>query len=380
MAGRILLLRGVVAIWATAIIHMPLARAQQQSSSELEFTRPAANALTALGLSTVYESGSDVTVAWTTPFEGTTLLVFQGPLENGSYESETIAVSLPSSETSMTWTAGVIDGASTALSLYFQLQNADDATCDGCTADSLEFFIREQSVSSTTFSQAVSSTTSSATTSASTSAATTSTTSNSVTAASATSSQTMEVGVGAFSSSATSSAKLTSDSDHNHSNRALDLGLGIGLGVGIPLLLALLGLCIFLALRRRKKARQSQLPRGQRPQSMARSMAQVSERASDSPLVPRGAPIVAPQRDSSATTRPMSSYAPSRFSTAGSRASSYFEPFEFERPGSQDFDTRSVMSAMSGNGARAASGRGLQSINEDEMPAMPQWPLPAHRL
>ncbi|KAH9845847.1 hypothetical protein Tdes44962_MAKER00057 [Teratosphaeria destructans] len=369
------------AIWATAII-APLASAQQ-SSSALAFTEPAANALTALGLSTAYESGSTVTIAWTTPFEGTTLLVFQGPLDDGSYESETIAESLPSSETSTTWTASVIDGASNASALHFQLQNADDPTCDGCSADSLEFHIREQVVSSTTSNPTASSTTSSMTSSASTSAAATITTSNSATATSATatsatSTQNVAVGAAATSSSATSSAELVSDSHTDHSHHALDLGLGIGLGLGIPLLLALLGLCIFFALRRRKKARLSQLPRGQRPQSMTRSMAQVSERASDSPLVPSAVPVVAQKRDSSATPRPISSYAPSRYSTAGSRASSYFEPFEFERPGSQDFDTRSVMSAMSG--ARAASGRGLQRINEDEMPTTPQWPLPAHKL
>lgn len=60
-------------------------------AQSLSFIEPAANALTALGDNLQYDIGENVTVSWSTDYEYTTLRVYQGPLDDGSYARETLA-------------------------------------------------------------------------------------------------------------------------------------------------------------------------------------------------------------------------------------------------------------------------------------------------
>ena len=67
------------------------ATARLAAAQTLQFTEPAANALTALGATQNYTVGDDVRIAWQTDFEHTTLELWQGPLDDGSYVSRVLA-------------------------------------------------------------------------------------------------------------------------------------------------------------------------------------------------------------------------------------------------------------------------------------------------
>ncbi|TKA83108.1 hypothetical protein B0A55_00886 [Friedmanniomyces simplex] len=61
------------------------------TAQTLRFTEPAANALTALGATTNYTLGEHVRVAWQSGYELTTLRVWQGPREDGSFGGKVLA-------------------------------------------------------------------------------------------------------------------------------------------------------------------------------------------------------------------------------------------------------------------------------------------------
>ncbi|KAK5115213.1 hypothetical protein LTR85_009971 [Meristemomyces frigidus] len=320
-------------------------------AQSVSFVEPRATALTALGDNLQYDSGENVTISWTTDFDYTTLRVYQGPLDDGSYAEEVLARNFTQATTTFIWKAAAIGDAESTYPFHFELLNAGDSSCDGCTANSVTFYVTQRSVFSSTSSSAATSSTSAAST---TSAAALSTHSST---ASPTSTNNTVAGAASTNSSSASSTS---------SRKSLAVPLGVGLGVGIPVLLALVALLAFCLLRRRKRAKAANLPRGRQPEErLSGSQAAMRERGSREPIAPVQQGYM-PYRSSTSTP------GHPRSSEGGvSRSSSYFEPFDFERPGSREFDANNVMSELAMGGGAVAAAR-LSAIQET-----PNWPLPA---
>lgn len=341
------------------------------TARSLSFIEPRATALTALGNDIEYTVGENVTVRWSTDFEYTTLRVWQGPLDDGSYAHEFLGRKFSAfinrgrcyvlttytgnwtlANTTFAWNASAIDHANLTHAFHFELSNGHDGSCENCTANSVSFYVTRQAISTTSSTSSIASSTSSVITGTHSSTASPTSTTHAIAG-----------------NAATASPIATA----NKSKANLAVPLGVGLGVGIPVLLALCGLLAFCLLRRRKRAQASNLPRGRQPESaLSPNQVVMQERGSREPLHPVQ-PIYVPYRPSS-HARSSGGATSGRVS---STHSSYFEPFEFERPGSQDFDTRSVMSEVTTHGANAVER--LDAIDEDE-PGTPNWPLPVHRL
>ncbi|KAK3109676.1 hypothetical protein LTR53_016810, partial [Teratosphaeriaceae sp. CCFEE 6253] len=350
----------------------------------LQFTEPAANALTALsGTAANHTLGEEVRIAWQTGYELTTLRVWQGPRADGSLVGEVLAANQTQDETSFTWMATSIGGLSLTRPFRFELTDAEGTS----SADSSTFYVVRSTASTST------SRMSSASTSPTSSAASSTTTD--------------------VAAAATTPAPPSTDQVSHR--RALDLGLGLGLG--IPFMLALLGLCAFCLIRRRKnKRRSANLPRGHQPQISISKPLMIHQ---DKPGLPDspGHPQIAY----------FGSYTPGRYenpgrhetrdrssngttSTAGTVASSYHGPFPFERPESHhdEFDHRHIeqefraiprgpvgVASSIGSGSGGASQRTgtprsdhnngvarMPSIDEEDGPTAfrppgtpPQWPL-----
>ncbi|TKA26962.1 hypothetical protein B0A50_05153 [Salinomyces thailandicus] len=333
------------------------------AAQSLEFIQPAANALTALGNEWTYDNGEEVVVRWTSEYDFVNLDVYQGPQEDGSFALESLGENLPSTRTSMTWRANAIAGANVSLPFHFELSNAANPTCGECTVNSLNFYVRRPTASSSSSTTSSSATSSSAT--ASSTAASSPTTASSAMTTMSTSASSTASTSSTSNAIAGAAANPNSSKDSGSSNHDLAIGLGVGLGVGIPVLLAILGCIAFCLWRRRRKqrSRTSKLPRGRQhiastPRS--RDNSQMRERGSLEPMAP------APAWVTDTTAHPRSS------GGGTSTASSYFEPFEFERPGSEDFETREVMSEVASSGDNAAAR--LSAIHEGR-PATPNWPL-----
>ncbi|TKA58214.1 hypothetical protein B0A55_12144 [Friedmanniomyces simplex] len=309
---------------AAIILILSLTAATRTASAQqtLRFTAPAANALTALGATTNYTLGEHVRVAWQSGFELTTLRVWQGPREDGSFGGRVLA-----DETSFTWTAARVDNVPLSRTFHFELTNAEDGGCTGCVADSLDFYVTRPPTT----------TTSATSTSSSSSTSSTSYTSPPTTSASPSPSPTTDVA---------GSAATTLAPPVSHSNRhALALGLGLGLGLGIPFLLALLALCAVCLLRRRKNQRRSaNLPRGHQPNISISAPLMVQQDKPAGLPGSLGHPQIAyfgaytpGRRDEARVDRS------STGTVSSTAASSYHGPFEFERPGSEPrFDARSI--------------------------------------
>lgn len=192
---------------------------------------------------------------------------------------------------------------------HFELRNAANPDCQGCSVNSENFVVvRRDAASATT---AASSATQAATSTQSTGSIGSQTGATSPTQAAA------------EAQSSGSSAPLASQtSDHD-----LAVGLGVGLGVGIPVLLA--AIAYLFCLRRRKKRRDS-LPRGRQP-----SPAQSPERGSGAWLYQDGRPSQSDMlfRPSTAARSEMSSWS----------HRSWIEPFEFEQVEMRDRDAMSQL-------------------------------------
>jgi hypothetical protein len=373
---------GVIASTFIPLIALATTTAAQQ----LQFTEPAANALTALGASLNYTAGESVRIAWQTDFEYTTLRLWQGPLDDGSYVSRVLAANYTQDRTSLNWDAARIGDTPYSRPLYFELTDGHDEGCEeACTsADSLAFYISRAATSSST-------SRSSTTSSQSSTLAGTFATSTSSTALSSTTSATStdDVAGAAITNSVSSTPSTSDDRKAGSDHKSLAIGLGVGLGVGLAALFALIGILIFCCLRRRDRERAGSLPRGNQP-VISRPMAEQPQRASDQQ------PILSPSATYNGIYRPNQTFRSSA-STAHSTASSRHGPFPFEEYDHENFETRSVMSEMdrqsrggyatpsrgSANGSSMRTmtpsngGRRLPSIDEHAAPRAPpvEWPL-----
>ncbi|KAK5704142.1 hypothetical protein LTR97_003155 [Elasticomyces elasticus] len=355
----------------------------------LQFTEPAANALTSLGATTNYTLGEDVRIAWQTPYEVTTLRVWQGPRADGSLAGQTLAENYTQSDTSFTWTAAQVGGILLSRPFRLELSNGADSSCDGCKTDSPVFYVNRPRVASSSASPSTRSSSSSA-------------------AATSTSAPTTSASPYPTSDVAGASATTPAPPASQHSNRhALSLGLGLGLGLGIPLLLALLAICAFCLLRRRKKQRRSaNLPRGHQPKPSISKPFMAEQENAPGVFGDPGHPQAAyferygprderRDRDSAGTT--------------STTASTRHGPFEFEQPNSeQQFDSigfvreiqgiprasessartgrTAVASSMGNNSLRSTTPKSDQHLigaprlsSIDEVPpfraSTPEWPL-----
>ncbi|CAK3908724.1 Hypothetical predicted protein [Lecanosticta acicola] len=172
--------------------------------SPLAFISPTSDA-------TTYNTSQQINVTWTTPFEFTTVRVFQGPLEDGSYVSDILAANFTRNMTSLWREAGAVMMANLSAPLHFQLQKGHQPNdCDACVLNSVQLRISNASVPAT-MSQAAAEATAPA---------------------------------------AAVPARMDDDS------RTVRLGVGIGVGLGLGFLI-LIGGVMLLALRRRKQRRQA---------------------------------------------------------------------------------------------------------------------------
>lgn len=73
----------------TAVIVLAIATFVRADS--LAFLDPLANTSTTLAENIEYDTGQDVDVRWSTDFEFTTLRLYQGPLDDGSYAQVVLA-------------------------------------------------------------------------------------------------------------------------------------------------------------------------------------------------------------------------------------------------------------------------------------------------
>ncbi|KAK5168657.1 uncharacterized protein LTR77_005966 [Saxophila tyrrhenica] len=247
------------------------------AAQDLAFTAPDLSSTGDNG----FTVGQDVRISWTTPFNETSLILFERG-DDGDWAFDTLAVNNAQSDTSLVWRVDTIQQSNLGNLMYFAIENGNDITCDGCVLKSPFFELSEgsESGSSPASSRApsltrsrpaltpsstreggtasASSTGGAAPTSASQSTRTNQTpgtarTSQTRDGASQHATPAMQ-SPGPAAAGAVNQQTSPDGADQTSARRSHDLkiGLGVGLGVGIPLLLLLLGL-LFLFLRRRRR-------------------------------------------------------------------------------------------------------------------------------
>ncbi|KAF2173655.1 hypothetical protein M409DRAFT_15933 [Zasmidium cellare ATCC 36951] len=185
-----------------------------------------------------YDAGQLVNVSWTTPYEYTTLELWQGPNEEGSFALDVLAANFTQNVTSFMWNATASEGDESMQRSFLRLQKGDlPNTCDRCTADSAIFRVSDPT----------------ARTSCSSSSATPSTVAPTPAAAVATSS-------------------VPSSYSHSGISERARLGIGLGVGLGVGALMIILGILLF-GLNRRKKRRQAHQHTYGQPDAVRNSLA-----------------------------------------------------------------------------------------------------------
>ncbi|KAK4497997.1 hypothetical protein PRZ48_010653 [Zasmidium cellare] len=162
-----------------------------------------------------YDVGQLVNVRWTTPYEYTTLELWQGPSEAGSFSLDVLAANYTQNVTSFVWNATASGGAETEQRSFLRLQKGDSPnTCEECTADSAVFRVSDPNARPT-----ISSTV-------------------------------------APTSAADATSSPSPSSSHSDLSESARLGIGLGVGLGVGALVVLLGILLF-CLNRRKKSQQA---------------------------------------------------------------------------------------------------------------------------
>lgn len=269
-----------------------------------------------------FTAGDNVTVRRESGFQYTTVSVYQ-EIEQSVYRVDVLArayfclralsdlwLTIMGAEdarpdrTEAEWQVGALaEGDDLSGPFHFELKNARDSECEGCSLNSENFVVSQRRQTSSVGASSTASPSPMSTGSETTSASSTATLD------------------GAQSSPTSSSAA------QRGSNDSLRLGLGVGLGVGIPLLLVAFGLLFCF---RRRKQRRNSLPRGRQP-----SPAHSSDRASGAWLHQD-----ARQSQQSMLFRP-STAARSEMSSWSHR--SWIEPFDFEETEMRDRDAMSQL-------------------------------------